>query len=143
MSVWGLLCVCGWWCSIGILLCWMLSLVCGVGLLLIFVPGGCGLALLPGYFTPFTPWGAPLRLAASPKRNYLVGFGGCCGLELCLVGGFIAHGRGYRLCLFPPFMWVLGVECFVVGGLVLVFVLWLGIVWVVPCILSSCWIYKS
>ena len=42
----------------GILLCGVLFLVCGVGLLLIFVPGGCGLTLLWAT-TPFAPWGAP------------------------------------------------------------------------------------
>ena len=50
---------CGWWCFICILLSGGAILVCGVGLLLIFVPGGCGLALLRATLLPF-PLGAPL-----------------------------------------------------------------------------------
>ena len=53
----GLLNVCSRWCFFSILLCGVLFLVCvcgggGVELLLIFVPGGCGLTLLWGTLHP-------------------------------------------------------------------------------------------
>ena len=47
---------------------------------------------------------------------------------------FIVQSRSCQHCLFLSFMWVLGVECFMVGCLMLVFVLRLNVIWVVPCI---------